>query len=379
MSTPHFRLRHPGYPSPNILFTIVASDGKNRDHVHHTTVWVACSVILNNRTDHWLSLSRTGVPQATADADGFLPAGDYFLHAPCVDPDTTGMYSIVPNFRSWQFPHDDLPDLWHEASTDDKQLAAEEGFPFEAIAIENCRITERALAAQDAHIIPKEEKPWFASNEMEQYGTLSTRSGDSVADTLSNIIRLRSDAHYLWDKSDFSIVPRRNDHSVGGASWYTQVLNDGEELHKHWHGVKLQSLAGRPLQYLFARFAFDVFPRLHTFLHAGRERALIVCRPDGTVETQKYSGSECRRFTENQGRNRSVSPTKRPRSQANVDDLEKSPQAFEERSSPSSSLSCPDDADSAVGGLRCHLSRAGRNKHETHTYENRGRKRYRVF
>ncbi len=374
MSTQPVRLRHPGYPTPNILLTFAASDGENRDHIHYATVWVACSVILNNRTDHWLSPSRAGAPRAAADASGFLPAGDYFLHIPGADTDTIASYSIVPNFRSWQFPHDGLPDLWHEASANDKQLAAEQGFSIEAIAIESCRITERCLAIQDAHVIPKEEKPWFATNELEQYGTLSTRSGDTVADTLPNIVRLRSDAHYLWDKSDFSIVPRSNDPLARGVSWYTQVLNDGEELHKYWHGIKLQSLAGRPSQYLFARFAFDIFPRLHTFLRAGRERALIVCRLDGTLEDRKYSSPECRRFTENQGQNRSASPTKRSRSQANIDDLER-----EKRSLSSSGRSISNGADSAVGGLCSRFIRADGTEHDYDTYEDRGRKRHKVF
>lgn len=378
MSTRPFRLRHPGYPTPNILFTIAASDGRDRDHIHYATAWAACSVILNNRTDHWLSPERLGAPRAAADANGLLLAGDYFLHVPSADAHIIETYSIVPNFRSWQFPHDVLPELWHEASVKDKQLAAERGSSIEAVAIESCRITERILATQDAHVIPKEEKPWFASNEMEQYGMLSTRSGDTVADTLPNILRLRSDAHYLWDKSEFSIVPRRNDPSARGASWYTQVLNDGEELHQYWHGIELQSLAGRPAQYLFARFAWDIFPRLHTFLRAGRERALLVCRLDGTIEDRKFIGPECWLFTESQGRNRSASPTKRSRSQANIDDLERQ-EGFEERSLSSSDRSISDGADSAVGGLGSRFSKANRFGHDYEAYEDRGRKRQRMF
>ena len=341
-------------------------------------MWAACSVILNNRTDHWLSPERVGAPRAAADAGGLLLAGDYFLHVPGADTDTTATYSIVPNFRSWQFPHDGLPELWHEASANDEQRAAEREFSIGAIATESCRITERRLATLDAHVIPKEEKPWFATNEMEQYGMLSTRSGDTVADTLSNILRLRSDAHFIWDKSEFSIVPRRNDPSARGASWYTQVLNDGEELHEYWHGIELQPLAGRPAQYLYARFAWDIFPRLHTFLRAGRERALLVCRLDGTIEDRKYVGPECWLFTESQGRNRSASPTKRSRSQANIDNLERQ-QGFKERSLSSNDRSTSDGADSAVGGLRSCFSKAGKIGHSDEMYEERGRKRQRNF
>jgi len=142
---------------------------------------------------------------------------------------------------------------------------------------------------------------------------------------------------------------------LGSTRPCQQVLDDGEELHQYWHGIELQSLAGRPAQYLFARFAWDIFPRLHTFLRAGRERALLVCRLDGTIEDRKFVGPECWLFTESQGRNRSASPTKRSRSQAKI------------------------DADSAVGGLGSRSSKANRIGHDYEAHEDRGRKRQRKF
>jgi hypothetical protein len=134
-------------------------------------------------------------------------------------------------------------------------------------------------------------------------------------------------------------------------------------LHQYWHGIELQSLAGRPAQYLFARFAWDIFPRLHTFLRARRERAPLVYRLDGTIEDRKYVCPECWLFTESQGRNRSASPTKRSRSQANINDLERQ-QGFEEHSLSSSDRSTSDGADYAMRGVRSRFSKANRTGHD---------------
>lgn len=71
---------------------------------------------------------------ASADTKEPLLTDDYFLHVPHADADIIATYSIVSNFRSWQFPYDALPDPWHEASAKDKRLAAERGCSIEAVA-----------------------------------------------------------------------------------------------------------------------------------------------------------------------------------------------------------------------------------------------------
>lgn len=352
------RVRHPGYKAQNTLFTFPASDGKHRGYAHYATVWVACFIFTNGEDDLWLSTSLEEEPRISGDTNGLIPAGDYYLHVPRNDPQLTDTVPIVPNFRAWRFPHGSLPALWLQASQNAELLAQQTNFSLETIAIEHCRITNRQLEVDNAHIIPVSEKLWFTSNGMEEYGDLSGRSGEVIAVTLSNRIRLRCDAHRLWDKLNFSIVPREGDAPNDGAAWVTQAMSDGEELHEHWHGQRLQSLAGRPPQYLLARFAWDIFPKLHAFLQAGQKRRLIVCGADGIIETRKYGEKDCRQFTVGQGRGRSASPTKRARSEASgcAEDLE----PIQRREDPimfSSSLlgfgrrPCPDSADSAVAGI----------------------------
>lgn len=158
---------------------------------------------------------------------------------------------------------------------------------------------------------------------MEEYADISGRSGEVIADTMSNRMRLRCDAHRLWDKLKFSIVPCDSNDANLGPMWITQATSDGDELHQYWHGQKLQPLAMRPPQFLFARFAWDIFPKLHAFLQAGQKRHLVICGADGVTECRYYDESESRELTVGQGRNRSASPKKRSRSSAgdHVEDL----------------------------------------------------------
>lgn len=127
ISTQAFPSRDPGYPSFNILLATVASDGLDRDQIHRATMRAACSAILNKRTDHWLCVSRTVEPRAATDVNGLLSAYDYFLHVSGADAGTAVVCPAVPGLRSWQFPHDSLPDLWNEALGTDNQFGADGG------------------------------------------------------------------------------------------------------------------------------------------------------------------------------------------------------------------------------------------------------------
>lgn len=308
-------IRHPGYPVPNKLFTLPASDGPNRDCAHYATIRAIGSIFTDNEASIWLSRSQSGEPRVEPDAGGLMPGGDYFLHVPRHDPSETEAYAIVPNFRTWRFPHEALPPLWQQAGESDGNARSQFNFSSELLTTESCRISQKRLACESSHIIPASEKPWFASNEMDEYGKLSGRTGEAVVDSLWNQLRLKRDAHWLWDNLRFSIVPREDSLGAGEVIWFTQMMVEDEELYSDWHRIRLQPLMGRAPEFLYARFAWDIFPKLHAFLQAGHGRRLIVRRLDGETDIRMYNATECREFTLGQGRGRSASPTKRLRSE----------------------------------------------------------------
>jgi hypothetical protein len=86
-----------------------------------------------------------------------------------------------------------------------------------------------------------------------------------------------------------------------------------EELFTDYHNRPTESMTGRAVEYFYARFAWDIFPKVIGFLQSTQPRRLAVRRADGEVEVRIFSTQECKEFTRNQGRGRSASPTKRSR------------------------------------------------------------------
>jgi hypothetical protein len=93
-----------------------------------------------------------------SESEGLIPAGVYFFHVDSSEL-TSDPYPIVPNFRAWVFPHDNLPPMWHDVA-----LALDAVAIQPPAAIETCRLTNKRLACEDAHIIPAAEKSWFAQD-----------------------------------------------------------------------------------------------------------------------------------------------------------------------------------------------------------------------
>jgi hypothetical protein len=203
--TQRITIKHPGYGANNAILALPACDGTIGVHgkAHYATIHSTCKIIANNRKDGWLSACQSGQPRTCPDFEGFIPAGVYFFHVDSSEL-ISDPYPIVPNFRAWVFPHNNLPPLWHEVAIAQNAVAIQP-----PVAIETCRLTNKRLACEDAHIIPAAEKSWFAKNEMGRYCELSGRFGQDAADSPANLIRLRRDVQSLWDSSFFSIVPKR--------------------------------------------------------------------------------------------------------------------------------------------------------------------------
>jgi hypothetical protein len=313
--TQRITIKHPGYGGNNTLIALPACDGAvgASGKAHYATIHSACTIIANNRKDGWLSASQSGQPRTSPDSEGLIPAGLYFFHVKSSEP-ASDPYPVVPNFRAWVFPHDDLPPLWHVAAAAQDTVAIQQ-----PATIETCRLTNKRLACENAHIIPAAEKDWFAENEMGRYRELGGRFGRDAADSPANSIRLRRDVHILWDNLFFSIVPKRaqqdgdGDDSDDGIKWCAHTTVEDQELYTDYHNRPVESLAGRAVEYLYARFAWDLFPQVIGFLQGRQPRRLAVRLSSGEVEVRTFSTHECQRFTEGQGRGRSASPTKRSR------------------------------------------------------------------
>ena len=168
---------------------------------------------------------------------------------------------------------------------------------------ESCLITRHQLVTSIAHIIPAAESEWFSANEMHRFRTY-TPEGQPVIDKAENLILLRQDLHFAWDRTDFSLLPKQD--SDGTWKWALHAHTFSvDELHTLHHNRALLSVKGVSRHFLFARFAWDIFPRLRNFLSAGTGRRLKTKQG-----IQDFSAEETRNLCEGQGRYRSLSPKK---------------------------------------------------------------------
>ena len=76
--------------------------------------------------------------------------------------------------------------------------------------------------------------------------------------------------------------------------WCAHGMVQDEELHADYHNRPTESLAGRSVEYLYARFAWDIFPKVIGFLQSTQPRRLAVRRADGEVEVRIFSTQECK-------------------------------------------------------------------------------------
>ncbi|KAL1615661.1 hypothetical protein SLS56_011743 [Neofusicoccum ribis] len=250
-------LRHPGYPpAHNILLALPGADGP-AGGLHHETARIACAVVAANRWDGFLAADAAGA-SLDAGPDDILAAREYYFHVPGLP-----RYPVVPSFREWRFPHDGLPAAWQAAANAMGSLYA---------AIDGAR----------------------------------------------NAMLLRADLHLAFDQMQFVFLPKPLSPGEPGCPFVVHLLDPlAHELRRLYHNVPLQAPLGVAPEYLFARFAWAVFPLLEEFLRHPVDRKLLFASDPDPVT---LSAQECALFTRQALRSRSASPKKRGRSAVAEDD-----------------------------------------------------------
>ena len=159
---------------------------------------------------------------------------------------------------------------------------------------------------------------WFRSNDMYQYVPQQSQTGDLAIDNPAMALFLRADLHRAFDKFQFIFVPKATGVLV------THAVESTIELRNLYHNATLQQVGAGP-QFLFARFAWAIFPFLIGFLQRGQYRLLKLA----TKQKERWvKVDECAELSNNTfgrskvaGKSKSASPTKRSRQDADVEDI----------------------------------------------------------
>ncbi|KAI1464102.1 uncharacterized protein F4812DRAFT_223807 [Daldinia caldariorum] len=133
---------------------------------------------------------------------------------------------------------------------------------------ESCRITGHASGLDMARLIPKVCDSWFSSNYMREYA--SNTIHNNALDDAPNRLPLRTDIHRFLDRSYLTIVPKPNSKDSPSATrsytLTTHILRPTNrsiyanvEMISLYHNLKVHPLNGNPIEYAFARFAWNLF------------------------------------------------------------------------------------------------------------------------
>ncbi|KAG4429627.1 hypothetical protein IFR05_014888 [Cadophora sp. M221] len=320
---------HPAYPpGDEILFTLSAFDHPEGG-IHHGFALSVCAIVADNCEGGFLSLTREGGP-IEAGLDDVLPTGhDYFYHVPYPNdaenhddrnPTKPYKWPAVTNFQDWKFPHR-MPEVWTRCNSSMPQIlpsgtASQSNYTLAVRTRDvSCRITQHYTGTEVAHLCPESERDWFISNNMQQYKTnLNSDSAHLLKDP-GNMLLIRSDLHKPFDDRLFIFFPKGSEGSL-----VVHMLQQTPDLSQLYHNVEIHPVPHCCPEFLFARFAWSVFPLLGGFLSRRAPRFVVTVNAETGERTPKEI-SDLRPLQAKAATSRSRSPQKRPRQAEDADEL----------------------------------------------------------
>ncbi|KAL8707292.1 MAG: hypothetical protein Q9220_007653 [cf. Caloplaca sp. 1 TL-2023] len=309
--------RHPAYPDDRNVFLTLAALDHPTGGLHHDTAKIACGLIAGNSWGGHFSAQRGG-QAINLGCDDILPPGHWYFYLPGYEygifSDSIGTsYPITPNFRQWVFPHFNLPQNWQRPRSESRDnIGPTHSNTSIAVSLRDagqCRVSGRKEQCQACHIIPVDEDIWFHTNDMSQYVYDVQRQSQSAISDINNMMMLRSDLHRAFDTNkQFVFVPKRSQPGVNKT--VVHLISPSEEYCSLYHNTIAYSLDAIPTTYLFARFAWAIFPLVEPFLLRNVPRYLATA----AKVQQTFNPEECKDFTVARGRRSGTgSPKKRPR------------------------------------------------------------------
>ncbi|KAL8910210.1 MAG: hypothetical protein Q9171_004483 [Xanthocarpia ochracea] len=203
--------KHPAYTDGCNTYLVLAALDHPHGGLHYNTALVACGIIAGNRWDGYFRAARDG-PIVSLQEDDLMPHGQ--LDA-----------SLSATLRDG----------------------------------EQCRVLGRKEQCSVAHIVPVEEVDWFHVNKMSRYVLDNQRRSRAAVSDVNNLMLLRADLHTSFDTAKkFVFVPKKPERNR--SNMVTHLLSASAEYGPLYHNTLAYSLDSIPRPYLFARFAWAIFP-----------------------------------------------------------------------------------------------------------------------
>ena len=220
---------------------------------------------------------------------------------------------MVTNFQDWRFER--LPDIWARCASIQGAVlnTAPQSNLTAAIRQRDitCRITAFESGTEVAHLIPEHKRQWFLSNSMTVWNNDLTLDPDNLLRDLSNAVLLRSDMHTAFDQRKFVFFPKDSEGFV------LHMLEPTTDIGQLYHNTRV-NIPQCSVEFLFARFAWSIFPSLSGFLsRPAKSRLVVRVNTEGERFVEEVTNPLV--LGKKASASRSNSPTKRSRMVADLD------------------------------------------------------------
>jgi hypothetical protein len=200
-----------------------------------------------------------------------------FIEAPPPISPQPYKWPVVPYFQVWKFSHKSkIPDAWKAYRRNERverlgYLAESEHGKACCRHDTTCRVSNYTSGSEVAYLVPLTETEWFRSNNMISYRLNREGNRHCAMEDLGNLLLLRSDLHIAFDyHRAFYFFPKGD---LGHPVIHTQKHLPG--LTQIYHNMKTLSLVDCSPEYLYAHFAWAVFPIIKEFF-SGQGPKLVV-------------------------------------------------------------------------------------------------------
>lgn len=312
----HVSILHPGYEDGREIFRFLAynksEDG--RKWIDYNFVYDMCMAMTGHACQGFFTTDRAPCTKKALKAEGVLEEGVYYFQVGSDLAETAERYPVLRSFRDYVFREEHVGPHWRAALPSEQ--SSERQRP-------NACVLRGQPHAEDAHLVPVTEWEYWKSNQLHLYALEpGPRTQGRETCNPSNIIRLSSDLHKIFDAGHFVLIP------VDGKLQCQWIRRDD------WMAADLHS---RPVrggchiiapEYAYLACIYRATALMQESFFESRGEETLVLTHDGTKLTM--NGAELGSFREQQRRN--TSPTKggsrsgsgRKRSRAQEDD-ERSP------------------------------------------------------
>ncbi|KAK9478041.1 hypothetical protein V1514DRAFT_352663 [Lipomyces japonicus] len=199
-----------------------------------------------------------------------------FLHLEIIDGEIP-KWPVMTCFKDWEFSSFLPPSRIRVPNAQQPAFSFAPSEIISSIRARDvyCRITGHNTGTDVAHIISRAEKEWFENSGIRHWNWEKNLSKTSLLEDQANLMLLRADGQRAFDNKYLVLYPK----DLSG--FYVHMLHYTSDLSVLNHNSKTHPLFNCQPKFLYARFAWALFPLITGFLDTSVEKEVISIAENG--------------------------------------------------------------------------------------------------